>query len=329
MAQASRPIRRRGRRWLLFGVLATVAVLAVNAAISARSSAPARQLAEQSYLDQVLPIIQDSTQEGRDVESVRRDAIQVSGATITGRLDQVVGSAQQSFASLRRIAPPKSMETAHDLLVATLAVRADGARSLRQALAAALSGQPTNTAVSVLASVGAELEGSDKTYALFVEAVPTVGVQLPPSQWVGDPSVYSETNLTVLLASLRSAASLAPVHDLAVVVVTTDPEPVSLNGATEVLPAAKVLNLQIVVANTGNQPERNLTVTATIAPSVIGPTQMVRDFVDLTPGQRQTVSLGGLRVEPRQTTTLTVKIDSVPGETNVADNTKTTILLMQ
>ena len=82
------------------------------------------------------------------------------------------------------------------------------------------------------------------------------------------------------------------------------------------------------MADTGNQPERNLTVSATISPSSIGPTQMVRDFVNLTPGQRRTVDLGGLRVLPNQPTTLTVKIDTLPGEANTADNVKAIPLVM-
>ncbi|HSS11324.1 MAG TPA: hypothetical protein VLL25_15670, partial [Acidimicrobiales bacterium] len=277
--------------------MATVVVLAVSAAMSARSPAPARRLAEQSYLDQVFPIIQDSTQQGRDIDAVRNQALQLSSTTITGRLDQVVGGAERSFAAIRRIQPPKSMQTAHDLLVATLAVRADGTRALRQAMNSALGAQPTAAAVTALGGVGVDLEASDKTYALFVKQVPAVGVQPPPSQWVPDPSVYDQASLTVFLTSLRSAASLAPVHDVAVVLVTTDPEPVSLNGTTQVLPVAKLLNLQIVVADTGNQAEKNLTVSATIAPSAIGPTQMLRDFVDLTAGQRRTVQLGGLRLQ--------------------------------
>jgi len=64
-------------------------------------------------------------------------------------------------------------------------------------------------------------------------------------------------------------------------------------------------------------------VTATIAPSTSGPTEMVRDFVDLVPGQRRTVKLGGLRPQPGVPTTLTVKIDAAPGQVNVADTTKT------
>jgi hypothetical protein len=95
-----------------------------------------------------------------------------------------------------------------------------------------------------------------------------------------------------------------------------------------VLPLSKSLNLQIVVANTGNQPEKNLTVSATVAPSYFGPTQMVRNFVNLAPGQRQTVDLGGLRAQPGQPTTLTVKIDTVSAEVNVADNVKAIAFVM-
>ena len=56
---------------------------------------------------------------------------------------------------------------------------------------------------------------------------------------------------------------------------------------------------------------------------------MLRDFVDLSPGQRRTVSLGGLRPEPNQSTTLTVKIEAAPGETNLADNTRSITFVMQ
>jgi hypothetical protein len=329
MVLASRPTRWRARRWLLVGALATLVVLAVNAAIAARSSAPARQLAEQNYLDQVSPVIQDSTQQGRDIDALRSQAVTLSGTTIIDRLDQLVASTAQSFAAIRRIAPPGSMDTAHDLLVATMAVRADSAKSLRQAIANALGGQPLIAAAAAVGQVGSEMEASDRTYQLFVQALPSPGTGAPTSRWVSDPTAYDQANLSVFLSSVRASTSLAPVHDVAVVLVLTDPAPVSLNGSTQVLPVSKFLNLQIVVADTGNQPERNLMVSATMSPSAIGPTEVFRDFVNLSPGQRRTVSLGGLRPEPNQPTTLTTRIDAAPGETNLGDNTKTITFVMQ
>ncbi len=329
MALGSRPTPRRGPRWLLLAVIATVVVLAINAAMSARSLAPAQDLAQQSYLDQVVPAIQQSTQEGMEIDATRAQALTLGSETLTTRLQEVATNAAQTLAQVRRLTPPKPLQTAHDLLIATLAIRADGADAFRQAMAGAISGQGTPTPVRQIVDVGRDLDASDRAYALFVKAMPNVNVAMPPSQWVGDATTYSETEVSVFLATLRSAKSLAPVHDTAVVVVTTDPTAVSVNGSTEVLPVSKLLNMQIVVADIGNQSEKNLTVSATIAPSANGPTEMVRDFVDLAPGQRRTVKLGGLRAQPGVATTLTVKIDTVPGEANPADNVKTITFIMQ
>jgi hypothetical protein len=328
MALGSRPTRRRGRQWLAVGLIATIVVLAVNAAMSARSPAPARELAQQSYLDQVLPAIEQSTQEGKDIDTVRTQALTLGATTINSRLQEVTTIADQTLAQVRRLTPPTSLQTAHDLLVATLAIRADGADAFRQAMAGAISGRGSASPAQAIIDVGRDFDAGDRAYALFAKAMPPT-VPLPASQWLTNPLSYTATEVTIFLATLKSATSLAPVHDLSVVLVTTDPAAVSGNASSEVLPISKILNLQIVVANVGNQPEKNLTVTATIAPSANGPTQMVRDFVDLSPAQRRTVRLGGLRAQPGTPITLTVKIDTVPGETNTADNTKVITFVMQ
>jgi hypothetical protein len=96
-----------------------------------------------------------------------------------------------------------------------------------------------------------------------------------------------------------------------------------------VLPVAKNLRLQIVVTNTGNEAEKRLTVSATITPAAIGPTDTARDFIDLAPGQRRTVVLGTLRPAVNTPFSLTVRIDPVEGETNVSDNEKTMTYVMR
>jgi hypothetical protein len=328
MAMGSRPLRRRGRWWLGAGLIATIVVLAVNTAMSARSPAPARELAKQSYLDQVLPAVEQSTQEGKDIDTVRTQALTLGVTTINGRLQEVTANADQTLAQVRRLKPPTSLQTAHDLLVATLAMRADGADAFRRAMAGAISGRGSASPVQEIIDVGRDFDAGDRAYALFAKAMPLTA-PMPASQWLTNPVNYSATEVASFLAGLKSAASLAPVHDLSVVLVTTDPAAVSSSPSSEVLPISKILDLQIVVANLGNQSEKKLTVTATIAPSASGPSQMVRDFADLSPGQRRTVRLGGLRAQPGTPTTLTIKIDSVTGETNTADNTKVIAFVMQ
>jgi hypothetical protein len=215
------------------------------------------------------------------------------------------------------------------LLVAALDMRVVATKALGQAIGTALSSQPLDAGVQALANVGLDLEAADRAYSLFQQAMPPVSPSLPDSRWVPDNAAYGATSLSIFVATLRSEGALSAVHDVSVVVVTTNPLPVNLQNGVEVLPIAKSLSLQIVVADTGNQPEKNLTVSATIAPALFGPTQMVRDFVDLVPGQTRTVSLGGLRVAAGQVTTLTVKIDSAPGETNISDNSKVISFQMQ
>ncbi|MDQ6615529.1 MAG: hypothetical protein M3083_12490 [Actinomycetota bacterium] len=332
MALGSRPARttrRRGRPWLFFGLLATLLVIAVNAALSARSPAPARQQAEQSYLDQALPAIQQSSQQGLDLNDLRSQALALSPATITSHISVVLAQTQQTLASVQKLDPPPSVKMGHALLVAALDMRAIGTQALGHAIGTALSGQPLDVGVQALASAGLDFQAADRAYSLFQGAMPPLSPPLPNSRWVPDAGSYSTATLSVFVSSLRAEGSLSPIHDVSVVLVTTNPAPVNLLSGVQMMPVAKQLSLQIVVADMGNQPEKNLTVTASIAPSVIGPTQSVRDFVDLAPGRTRTVSLGGLRVLAGQPTTLTVRIDTVPGEINVADNSKVITLQMQ
>ena len=109
---------------------------------------------------------------------------------------------------------------------------------------------------------------------------------------------------------------------------TTNPLPVNLQNGVQLLPVAKQLSLQIVVADTGNQSERNLTVTATIAPALSGPTQSVRDFVDLAPGQTRTVSLGGYGCR-RAGDHAHGAHRRRAGRDRLADNSKVVVLQMQ
>lgn len=310
MALGTRPARpfRRGRSWLFFAVLATVLVLIINAALSARSPGPARQQAEQSYLDQALPAIQQSTEQGLDISNLLGQALTLSPSTLANHLNEDFSQAQQALASVEKLNPPAAMKTPHALLVSALDLRASGAKAMGQAVATALSNQPPTAAIGALASAGLDLEASDRAYALFQQAVPATGSAVPKSVWVPDTSIYTTPMLSVFVNSLRAHSSATPVVAVVVVTVTTNPAPVNVLNGVQILPVASTLSLQVVVANTGNQPEPNLTVMASIAPSQIGPTQSVRNFVGLNPGESRTVGLGPLRMIPGQATTLTATV---------------------
>jgi hypothetical protein len=145
---------------------------------------------------------------------------------------------------------------------------------------------------------------------------------------VSDTSVWTPADLTVFVGTLRASASLAPVHDVKVVTVATMPAPVGQQGGAEVLPISHTLGVEIVVANEGNEPERQLTVSVSINPAVDGIGASARDFVDLVPGQKRTIDLGNLHPVPNTATVLTVHIQPAPGQSNLLDTQQTLSFVM-
>ncbi|MGI8684392.1 MAG: hypothetical protein ACR2MO_04765 [Acidimicrobiales bacterium] len=331
MALASR--RRRGRRprWLLFGLLATVVVLLVNVAFSS-SDTPSRRRAQLAYLDDVRPQIDLSTAQGESIAKVRTEAINLGQEGATRRVGRIVRDADAVLAAVRRAKPPDGLSTAHSILVATFAIRARVASSVAAGLTAALTAGPPEPAVDALVQAGEEMLAADQTYKVFVDALPTpTGVTaplLPASTWAAEPQLWARPELAAFVASIRSSTTLTAVHDVGVLTVVTDPVQVATEGNASVLPLVKTLRLHIVVANTGNSPEKAVPVVATL----IGPAGEVdtaRDFVDLAPGKSRAVPLGGLRPVPGGPSTLTVMVGPVEGEASFPDNERSLALVLR
>lgn len=236
---------------------------------------------------------------------------------------RVVRESEAVLAAVRRVEPPPSMSTAHSILIATMAIRARVATGVATGLAAASSDGPPEPAVDALTSAGEEMLAADRTYRVFADAVPRpTGVTaplLPASEWGEQAELWTRPELAAFVASIRSSTKLSPVHDVAVLTVATNPAAVGTEAESSVLPLVASLRLEIVVANTGNAAEKAVPVVATL----IGPggeVDTARDFVDLAPGQRRAVPLGGLRPVPGGPSTLKVVVGPVDGEASTPDN---------
>ena len=170
-------------------------------------------------------------------------------------------------------------------------------------------GAPPSAEVPLVAQAGSDIQVGDSAYSLFVNSVPaSLGVHMPASAWATDLAPYGAQAAQVFLASLQTAVVTTPVHQLKVLGVSLNPAPVSTSGSVEVLPDATAVTASIVIADTGNQPEGNLTVTAAISPASSG-TSSVRDFVSLQAGQAYTITgLGPLNPPQGPPVTLTVTI---------------------
>src|SRR5437763_1285118 len=96
-------------------------------------------------------------------------------------------------------------------------------------------------------------------------------------------------------------------------------------GTIAVLGLARQLTVSVVVANTGNATEHEVPVVATVSG---GQPQSARTVVNLEPGQRQALDLGGLSLGPRTLYVLTVTVGPVSGDPTPADNSQTMPLIV-
>jgi len=332
MARADRRRHRRRPRWLVVGLVLSAIVLAFNAIVSSGSDDRGARLERLAWVDQMRPHVEASTAQGVEVEALRADPARLGREGIGRRMDRVVARSAEVLRAVNGSEAPPALETTRSILVATLAIRARAAEGIRDALGAALAGGPDGEAVTALVRRGEELVAADRTYQVVVDSLPAGDSRvpaLPPSRWVADPAVWSQPEVAAFLGSIRAAASPVPVNDVRVLTVSTEPAAVGREAGMVVMPLVSSIRLEIVVANAGNGPQSQVPVVASLQ-SADGQLDTARDFVDLAPGQRRSLTLGGLRPAPAGgAATLTVTVGPVAGETPGEDNRRSLPLLLR
>ena len=142
---------------------------------------------------------------------------------------------------------------------------------------------------------------------------------MPNSVWLTNPGQYQPQATRVFLDSLQSVLQTEPVHQVEIYSLTTSPSPVARAGDVLVLPDAIEISVTMVLANTGNQAEDGLTVTASLSYAGNGPSS-AQDVVDLAPGQAQSiVGLGPLAPPQGSPVTLHITVKPPSGSADVAD----------
>jgi len=316
----------RSPRLLLVLLVVTVLVLAGNSVIRGSAKGPDEVVA---YADRVRPDVGRSSRQAVALENLRGHVSSLGKDGIAKGIDRLLRDAKAAQAEVAAIRPPEGLEATHGLLLTCLTTRVTALRALDMTLSGAFESGPPEQATEALVAVGKDLAVSDRAYQLFVEALPlTARKTMPASVWVSDETRYGRPEMAAFVNTLRASASLAPVHDLSVVTVSVEPAPVGVveGTPTKVLPIAKTLRLQVVVANAGNVAEKHVTVEA-VATST-GGLNTARQFVDLAPGQRATVALS-VRPSPVGTIELKVRIGPVATEASIADNEQVSTYVMR
>lgn len=301
-------------------VVVTVAVLVMSVASSPKRKAGQAGQANLAYLDQVLQPVEQSQAAGKAVIAVRENAVSLRPDAIAREVARIQAMCDAALTGLRRLNPPAASQVANDLLVGSLAERSAGVKALASAMASALdTGTTAQRATNALVEVGRDFDASDRAFQLFLDNVPPGSSSAPgPSKWVPDESAWSPVVLSGFVAALRNGANTAPVHDVAVLLSSTNPPAIDKLGMLDVLAAEKTIEVQAVIADLGNRPEIHATLMVTITPvGAAAATETVRDFFDLVPGQRRAVSFASLRLPAAGTPfALSVKIGPVVGDAN-------------
>lgn len=325
MVAADRRSRRRFPRWLFLAVLVTVVALAVNSVASTSSGGTAPRVA---YLDAVRPALQSSADQGGDLTALREQGAGMGPDALRALLAKLRVGAAANVRTVRRVPPPRSWTEAQGFLLTALITRADAVERLAATLSRAAV-PPAEADIAALVDVGRRLVVADAAYELFRARVPrSVQPPLPPATWVRDPQQWDRPAVASFLASLQAAAAVGPVHDVSLLTFSTEPVPVGQEGDVVVLPQARALRVQVVVANAGNTPERKVPVTATVTDAT-GAARSQRGVIDLAPGERTTVTLGGLPLPGGGPARLDVSVGPVTGEAAVADNGRSLTFLVR
>jgi hypothetical protein len=257
------------------------------------------------------------------------------------RLAGLARDEQQDVDAVRAIDPPGRLREEHTRLIDALQYRYSGivgiADSLRQAVGKK-SVSPAQ-AGALLVTPSERLIASDVVYAdSFRDPSKQVlrdqgvgDVRVPNSAFVQNPDFYTANGLAAVVTRLRGV-SVSPtaggLHGTNVVTTKALPKGIELSTSTrQPVPAGTNLGFAVTVEDSGDSVEVHIPVTLTISGATGGTAPIVKNqVIDLiSPKEQKTITFRNIQLDPAffgsQSTTVRVKVDAVPNEHNVTNNT--------
>ena len=236
-------------------VIVGVVVIASIAEINAQSG-PYRRMVNRSFGALASPLVNSSTQTGRDLATTMLNAAGTSStrAGLQQMLDHVVSEATAQSGDAANLVPPASVGSLDQQLVAVFAERAAAATAARTTVDGLLglvplpvAGAPPSPtpapapsltaaqAVAALSAVGTQIRKADADYAAVRRALARAPgpVRLPRSSWVTGPlatAPLGQAQLAAAPPALKASSALAVVHQLLISAVGLSPPAVGSPG---------------------------------------------------------------------------------------------------
>ena len=213
------------------------------------SGSLAGRVAAQTYVAEVIPVVEESTMLASLMRLVRNDATSLDRTGLEADLGRLVIGTSTNLAELGTLGVPAPSSRSGQLLKDTLAARAEAARTLTGAVELAIgpspsspgkdgSGPPTSVvqararAAALIVQVGEELLTSDRDYRSFVSSLPRSSARgrLPVSRWVTHRASWGEVLVTKWVTQLSGGVRLQVHENLSIVAVTVQPPVVRITG---------------------------------------------------------------------------------------------------
>ncbi|MDR3648908.1 MAG: Ig-like domain-containing protein, partial [Acidimicrobiales bacterium] len=284
---------------------AAVVVLAVTAVAQLGSaSGPYRRTVDRGYAALAEPLVGASDSSGAQLVSFLHHGASLGRMAFFSTLDALASDS----AALRRrydtITPPDPETTVG--CASAIAGRAAAVSMLRGALEGVLGGRTglgvvdEGGAATAVGGAGDSLRSADRSWARCRHALRRApgSAVLPSSVWVRDPGEFGSDAVGRFVSQVAGSRSLAPVHDLAVLDVVTEPTAVA-GAQTLAVPATTSIVAHVVVADRGNVDENGVEVGGVATPQgAVASPVLVQRTVDLAAGRSTTVVLPGFAVQP-------------------------------
>jgi hypothetical protein len=305
--------------------VAAIVILAVGAVAQiGPSSGPDRRVVDRSFAVLANAIVAQSNASGVALNALLVHGPGLLRTTFFSDLDSLsveTGQADRRFAALT---PPDPAGATVRQCGATMVDRQRAATEVGNALQRLLGGRQglgggdEAEAAGALGSAGSLLTSADASWeACRRTLLRSAGsARLRTSTWMSDPSLWTQGSLGPFVVALVSSASLAPVHRLSLLALSTDPASVPGRSGVSVLPPTSALRVHVVLADVGNVDEPGVVIVVSAVPqgtSRVPPP--VRERVGVDAGGASALSLPPLQVGPGRSYALQITATAPGGAT--------------
>jgi CARDB len=292
----------------LIALVAALIVLIVIIVVAARGCGGEDEAAVYAnYMTSLESILADSDAVGAELAALLTAPGDTNRTEIQAKLDEYIAASEDLEVEANALEAPKELveRGLHQWLLLVMAWRQTGVTALKPALMGALEVEDTEVPAEQILHALRYLTSSDFLYeeeflprtADLLAEKNLSGVNVPSSQFLTDPNLASEASVLSILAGLRTAGVLLPVHGVGLkkVVAMPDDKEITENGTFN-LTATNELVFVVTVENQGNMDEQDVKVTVTLSPSdsTEQPQEVTFEITELKAKTETAVEIKGL-----------------------------------